>query len=318
MEPAIANRHRREVAVSLRHAIFAAVSLLALPLSAQAIPTTDAELLALEYSGALLPPASLVAEIQSELDVIDATYPFLRYTLGISARPNWAPGELLLELTPAAMVEMRAGTYTGLDALNAIYGPLTNIHVFQIINWISVEFSLPYQPTLIGDIYLAHPDVLFSEPNYIVGDGSDITYEGGHSYVFKYGTGDCPAGCTSKYYRRIVVTGNSAEIVAEWGDPTDAPPAMPAAYRLEQNSPNPFNPRTRIRFQLMRPGRAQVTLYDTAGRRRAVLLDEWKPGGPHEIRIDAAQLGALASGVYLYTLQVDDGPRLSRRMVLVE
>jgi hypothetical protein len=304
--------------VSLRHAILAAALLLALPLSAQAIPTTDAELLALEYSGDLLPPAPLIAEIQAELDVIDAIYPFLRDTLGIFARPNWAPGELILELTPAAMVEMRAGTYTGFDALNAIYGPLTNIHVFQIINWITVEFSLPYQPTLIGDIYLAHPDVLFAEPNYIVGDGSDITYEGNQSYLYMYGSGDCLAGCMSKYYRRIVVTGNSAEIVAEWGDPTDAPPAPNSAYRLEQNAPNPFNPRTKIRFQLLRAGQAQLTLYDMAGRRRAVLLDEWMSEGPHELRVDAAELGGLASGVYLYTLQVDDGPRLSRRMVLVE
>jgi len=83
---------------------------------------------------------------------------------------------------------------------------------------------------------------------------------------------------------------------------------IPTQFTLEQNYPNPFNPSTFIRYQV--PGRAgnrqyaaggkiRLVVYDLLGREVAVLVDETKPPGSYEVRLDASK---LASGVYFYRL----------------
>ncbi len=71
-------------------------------------------------------------------------------------------------------------------------------------------------------------------------------------------------------------------------------------FRLAQNYPNPFNPTTTIDFSL--PERAEVNLkvYDALGRVVAVLLNESREPGAHQVTFNA---GGLSSGVYYYTLR---------------
>jgi hypothetical protein len=95
------------------------------------------------------------------------------------------------------------------------------------------------------------------------------------------------------------------------------PPA--ARNELRQNEPNPFNPSTRIVFTLAHDERAQVALFDVAGRRVRLLLDmPLAAGVEHVVRWDGRD-GAgqpLASGVYFYRLET---PSFSttRKMVLL-
>ncbi len=119
--------------------------------------------------------------------------------------------------------------------------------------------------------------------------------------------------------------------------PTGIPPqegdeSLPLAFALHQNYPNPFNPTTVISWQI--PGPAQgrdgqlpvsssvrLSLYNVAGQRVAVLVDESQPAGFHSIEFDASH---LASGVYYYRLEAGDpvtgseqGYTESRKMVLM-
>jgi choice-of-anchor B domain-containing protein len=92
-----------------------------------------------------------------------------------------------------------------------------------------------------------------------------------------------------------------------------------ATFQLAQNFPNPFNPATRIPFELTRGGRVALSIFDVAGHRVRALLDQDLPAGLHEAawdgRDDAGQ--AVASGVYLYRMQA--GARTeTRRMVLLK
>ena len=66
------------------------------------------------------------------------------------------------------------------------------------------------------------------------------------------------------------------------------------------NYPNPFNPQTLIRFTV--PATQHVTLhvFDALGRRVAVLVDEVRSAGAHEVAFDAS---SLPSGMYFYRLQ---------------
>jgi len=96
--------------------------------------------------------------------------------------------------------------------------------------------------------------------------------------------------------------------------------ALPAATRLAGNYPNPFNPATRIAFDLDRARVVNLRIYDLAGRLVKVLLaEEAMKGGHHGVvwnGRDAAGQQA-ASGVYFYSLEADEF-RFTGRMVMVK
>ena len=55
----------------------------------------------------------------------------------------------------------------------------------------------------------------------------------------------------------------------------------PAAYRLAQNFPNPFNPSTTIRFDMKEKGLVTLKIYNVAGQLVRTLVDGVKDAGAH-------------------------------------
>lgn len=96
------------------------------------------------------------------------------------------------------------------------------------------------------------------------------------------------------------------------------PDPSPSWARLMPISPNPFNPRARIRFELDRDAHVRVAVHDVAGRRLRVLVDGPLPAGSHGVEWDGldARARALPSGVYLCGLRAGD-TLATRRMVLI-
>ncbi len=88
---------------------------------------------------------------------------------------------------------------------------------------------------------------------------------------------------------------------------------MPAAFWLSQNYPNPWNPRTTIRYGLPTAETVTLTVYDAAGREVALLVDGHRHAGEHEVVLEG---DGLASGVYYYTLRAGEY-RQSRKLMLV-
>jgi hypothetical protein len=78
--------------------------------------------------------------------------------------------------------------------------------------------------------------------------------------------------------------------------------AGPSIYRLEQNFPNPFNPTTTIQFQLPIASRVRIVVFDLLGRESAVVLDEERPAGFHDVVFDAR---GLASGAYFCRMMAE-------------
>ncbi len=76
--------------------------------------------------------------------------------------------------------------------------------------------------------------------------------------------------------------------------------AIPTAYDLAQNFPNPFNPSTTIRYQLPQDGIVTLKIYDILGSEVATLVNEEKAAGKYEVNFNAS---SLASGVYIYKIQ---------------
>jgi len=99
----------------------------------------------------------------------------------------------------------------------------------------------------------------------------------------------------------------------------DGDPVPPTADRLAQNVPNPFNPRTEIRFSLGRgkPGAYRVAVYDAAGRRVAILASGWDPGAGAELvtRWDGIDGAGEPAGSGVYLLRLDSARGVTSRKI---
>ncbi len=86
-----------------------------------------------------------------------------------------------------------------------------------------------------------------------------------------------------------------------------------AAYRLDQNCPNPFNPSTVIDYQLRENSLVTMKVYDVLGREVATLVSEHQIAGNHSVTFDARN---LPSGMYLYRLQAGSYEQTKKLTVL--
>ena len=89
--------------------------------------------------------------------------------------------------------------------------------------------------------------------------------------------------------------------------------STPLTFSLHQNYPNPFNPTTTISFDIPRRTRVNLAVYNLLGQQIAALVDEEREAGRYRIEWDA---GSVASGVYLYRLQVG-GFASTKKLILL-
>ena len=94
----------------------------------------------------------------------------------------------------------------------------------------------------------------------------------------------------------------------------EQPPLLPLPLRLYENYPNPFNPRTTIRFSLPRSGEVSLKIFNLLGEEVATLVSGRVDAGTHAVQWDAT---GLPSGVYFYRLQAGDFTE-TRKLVLVK
>ena len=71
-------------------------------------------------------------------------------------------------------------------------------------------------------------------------------------------------------------------------------------YYLFQNTPNPFNPVTKIEYHLPQDGYTVLKVYNIIGQEVARLVDQSKIAGNYSVEFDATK---LPSGIYFYSLQ---------------
>jgi len=77
----------------------------------------------------------------------------------------------------------------------------------------------------------------------------------------------------------------------------------PKEFKLEQNFPNPFNPTTKIQYQLPQDARVTLKVYDILGSEVATLVNEEQEAGYKEVQFNGNN---IASGMYVYRLQAGD------------
>ena len=89
--------------------------------------------------------------------------------------------------------------------------------------------------------------------------------------------------------------------------------STPRSFALENNYPNPFNPSTRIGFEVLTTSFVSLKVFNVLGQEIAGLVNEVKQAGKHEVTWNAS---GQASGVYCCRLQAD-GFATTKKLILV-
>jgi photosystem II stability/assembly factor-like uncharacterized protein len=86
---------------------------------------------------------------------------------------------------------------------------------------------------------------------------------------------------------------------------------------LYDNYPNPFNPITKITFELPKDGKVKLVIYDILGRKIKTLVNELKQAGRYTVEFNGNN---YASGVYFYRIQVEEGKNYTsvKKMMLIK
>jgi len=94
----------------------------------------------------------------------------------------------------------------------------------------------------------------------------------------------------------------------------------PTSFTLGLNAPNPFNPSTRISYDVPQTSRIRLTIYNLLGQEVVVLVDGVQAVGCYTVDWHGAntQGHSVASGVYLYRLTSETGFTETRRMTLLK
>ena len=87
----------------------------------------------------------------------------------------------------------------------------------------------------------------------------------------------------------------------------------PQKYSISQNHPNPFNPTTKIYFDVPKVSSVKISVYDVSGREVKVLVNDKYQPGTYETMFDGSM---YSSGVYFYKIQAGDFTKTMKMILL--
>ena len=126
------------------------------------------------------------------------------------------------------------------------------------------------------------------------------------------------------YYWRVRAVALPGDIYSDWsetwqftplvsGVSADAEVAIPDAFQVDGNYPNPFSTVTRIRYALPSPAPVRLEIFDVLGRDVALIVDENQEAGWHDAVFTS---DALPAGLYIYRITAGSFTE-TRTMVLI-
>jgi len=136
------------------------------------------------------------------------------------------------------------------------------------------------------------------------GQGS-VTHNTSYSFIdevvipgqtYHYRLGDVDYSGNLKYHHEVSVTVKSIEAKE-----------YPQAFILRPAYPNPFNPTTRIQYDLLEAANITVAIYDITGKLVITLINQQQKPGPKIVTWDVTdQTGnQIGAGIYLYRVNTD-------------
>lgn len=115
------------------------------------------------------------------------------------------------------------------------------------------------------------------------------------------------------------LTNYSDTLVVDVGDPlgTEEDATLPRVARLYDNYPNPFNPRTTIRYDLPEKGLVSLKVFNILGEEISTIVNGFEGAGVKSVDFESSD---LPSGLYIYRLMISTGSASfseSRKMLVV-
>lgn len=89
---------------------------------------------------------------------------------------------------------------------------------------------------------------------------------------------------------------------------------IPLTNQLYHNYPNPFNPLTKIKFDIRKDNFVKIRVYNILGQEVKTLVNEFRKSGRYIVEFDGIN---LASGVYFYRIEAGDFVD-AKKMILVK
>jgi len=90
---------------------------------------------------------------------------------------------------------------------------------------------------------------------------------------------------------------------------------IPSSFSLFQDYPNPFNPDSKIKYQISKLSNVKLKVYDITGREVTTLVNQQQNAGTYELDFNGSD---FSSGIYLYSLFVDGVLIETKKMVLLK
>ena len=93
---------------------------------------------------------------------------------------------------------------------------------------------------------------------------------------------------------------------------------LPDVFALHQNHPNPFNPATKINYDLPKDVMVNIEIYDLMGRNIRSMVNNYQSAGYKSIRWDATNnFGEpVSAGMYIYTIHAGDFKQTMKMILL--
>ena len=117
----------------------------------------------------------------------------------------------------------------------------------------------------------------------------------------------------------VVASAQTQRVPVTIGTPVKTA-ALPTAFSLGANRPNPFNPSTQIAYEVPQQAHITLAVYNVLGQEIVRLVNAVQQAGRYAVTWDGrnTQGQGVSSGVYLYRLSSSTGFVESRRMVLLK
>ena len=181
---------------------------------------------------------------------------------------------------------------------NSSYWGSTDINELNTVFDNVIDSSGIYHLTTHPNILQWDEDFTWSHLEYI-SNRKDIWYVGfGHLYLYRY-----------------ITNLNQNNILSVVDDDFTSI----SNFKMRENYPNPFNPTTLLRYDLLKDSKVSITIYNSMGNLVKTLVNGSQKAGNKTVQWNATndKNELVSAGLYFYTLQ-DDNSRQTGKMVLLK
>lgn len=167
-----------------------------------------------------------------------------------------------------------------------------------------------YAAILEGGVYIYHTSQLIP----------DLRWQGAARILSMYNMEGLKKAATNEHVHgcncAVCSPENNNIVHTTTGTPVDDDIRItaPTRFRLDQNTPNPFNPMTSIQYHVEKTSFVILKVYDVKGREVQTLVHRDQGPGTYDAIFDAS---GLPSGIYFYRIQMR-GFTDVKKMILME